>query len=77
MTQEARPLIRFASVDPEARLGLPAGANTTPSATTVVLLTTVVSAAVYGVAYAMRERDWGGVAWEYMTGFGRIPIPIV
>lgn len=77
MTQDARPLIRFASVDPEARLGLPAGANTTPSATTVVLLTTVVSAAAYGAAYAMREREWGAVVWEYMTGFGRIPIPIV
>lgn len=77
MTQGSEPLIRFLRTDPEARLGLPVGANTTPSATTCLLLTVIASGASYGAAYAFREQGFGAVVWEYMTGFGRIPIPII
>lgn len=68
--------IRFGRVDPEARFGLPVGAATTPSTVTCLLLTVIISAALYGVAYAVKDREFGAVVWEYMTGFGRIPIPI-
>lgn len=76
MSEVPRPLIRYASLDPEARLGLPSGSHTTPSAVTCLLATTLVGGAVYGSSYAFREGEWGAVAWEYLTGFGRIPIPI-
>jgi biopolymer transport protein ExbB/TolQ len=76
MSEVPRPLIRYASLDPEARLGLPSGSHTTPSAVTCLLATTLVGGAVYGSSYALREGEWGAVAWEYLTGFGRIPIPI-
>ena len=76
MSEVPRPLIRYASLDPEARLGLPSGSHTTPSAATCLLATTLVGGAVYGSSYAFREGEWGAVAWEYLTGFGRIPIPI-
>jgi biopolymer transport protein ExbB/TolQ len=77
MTQSPRPLLRHASLDPEARLGLPCGALTTPSATTCLVATVIVGGAVYGAGYATSEGEWGAVVWEYLTGFGRIPIPIV
>ena len=73
----AAPVLRYGSLDPEARFGLPTGRGTTPSSTTCFMLTVVIGAAFYGVAYAMREREWGSVVWEYTTEFGRIPIPIV
>jgi biopolymer transport protein ExbB/TolQ len=69
--------IRFNRVDPEARVGLPIGAATTPSTVTCLLLTVLVSGALYGLAYAFKEREAGAVVWEYMTGFGRIPIPVI
>ena len=71
------PVLRHARLDPEARFGLPTGRGTTPSSATCFMLAAVVGAAFYGAAYALREREWGSVVWEYTTGFGRIPIPIV
>ena len=71
------PFLRYQSLDPEARFGFPAGHGTTPSSLTCLLLTTVLSAAAYGSAYGWREHEWGAVVWEYMTAFGRIPIPII
>ena len=70
------PLIRFSRLDPEARLGMPVGSHTTPSAITCLVFTVLIGAGVYGTSYAFREGAWGGVIWEYLTGFGRIPIPI-
>lgn len=77
MSSAQSPLVRFQKLDPEARFGLPSGPNTTPSATTCLLLTVLGSGASYGIAYAIREHEVGAVVWEYMTGFGRIPIPII
>lgn len=76
MNAPAQPLLSFSRLDPEARLGLPSGALTTPSAITCFALTVVLGGAVYGASYWQREGEWGAVAWEYLTGFGRIPIPI-
>ena len=76
MSAVGRPLLSYSSLDPEARVGLPSGMLTTPSAVTCFMLTTLIGAAVYGASYAMRAGDWGSVVWEYLTGFGRIPIPI-
>lgn len=70
------PLLRYASIDPEARLGLPSGALTTPSAITCFMITVAFGGALYGGSYALCDREWGAVVWEYLTGFGRIPIPI-
>lgn len=73
----AGPVLRFATLDPEARLGLPTGRGTTPSGATCLIFTVVLGALFYGTAYAFREGEWGAVVWQYTTGFGLIPIPIV
>ncbi len=70
-------ILVYASLDPEARFGLPIGQGTTPSSATCFILTTVLSAVAYGTAYALRMGEWGAIVWEYMTAFGRIPIPII
>lgn len=75
-THASAPTLRHARLDPEARFGLPPGRATTPSGTTVLLLAVASCGALYGAAYAVRAEDWGRLAWEYLTGFGRIPIPI-
>ena len=75
--ESSTPLVRFYAVDPEARLGLPCGAGTTPSARTCFLFTVVISGAAFGGCYLMRDGEWGQIAWRYMTEFGRIPIPII
>ena len=80
MQERNRPsaaVLRFDHLDPEARFGLPVGSGTTPSSTTCFLLTTVIAGAAYAVAYYAREGEWGAVVWQYMTAFGRIPIPII
>ena len=69
--------LRFHSLDPEARFGLPTGRGTTPSSLTVSILTLILGGAFYGAAYAFRDGPVGGVIWQYTTGFGQIPIPIV
>jgi biopolymer transport protein ExbB/TolQ len=71
------PMLRFHSLDPEARFGLPTGRGTTPSSLTCFMLTVVIGGVFYGTAYAFRDGEWGSVVWEYATGFGRIPIPII
>ncbi|MSR42350.1 MAG: MotA/TolQ/ExbB proton channel family protein [Phycisphaerales bacterium] len=71
------PLIVYSNLDPEARFGLPTGHGTTPSSLACFLLTTILGAAAYGIAYGFRSEEWGAIAWTYMTGFGRIPIPII
>jgi len=76
MSASNLPLLSYSRLDPEARVGLPSGALTTPSAVTCFLLTTVIGGAVYTASYLTREGDWGAVVWEYLTAFGRIPIPI-
>ncbi len=76
MSASNQPLLSFSKLDPESRLGLPSGTLTTPSAITCFALTVVFGAAVYGASYWQRESEWGAVVWEYLTGFGRIPIPI-
>jgi biopolymer transport protein ExbB/TolQ len=77
--------LRFDRLDPESRLGLPAGIGTTPSDLTCLLATLVAGSVVYGGAYLLREwsigaegeeTPVGAILWEYLTGFGRIPIPI-
>ena len=73
----AGPILRFASLDPEARFGLPTGRGTTPSSLTCFMLTVVIGAAFYGAAYALRAGELGAVVWHYTTGFGLVPIPIV
>jgi biopolymer transport protein ExbB/TolQ len=75
VTASSSPLIRFSRLDPEARLGLPVGSHTTPSTTTCVLLTTLIGGAIYGASFILREGEWGAVVWQYLTGFGRLPIP--
>lgn len=69
--------IHFGRIDPEARFGLPLGAATTPSTVTCMLLTVLLCAALYTAGYAVKDHEIGAVVWEYMTGFGRIPIPII
>jgi biopolymer transport protein ExbB/TolQ len=76
-TAGAFKTIRFGRLDPEARFGLPVGAGTTPSSTTCLLLSVLCSGTAYALAYAVRDEGFGDMVWEYMTGFGRIPIPII
>ena len=68
--------LRFSSVDPEARLGLPRGRFTTPSLITSGLLAGAMMAALYGTAYQFSHRagSVGELAWTYLTGFDRVPI---
>ncbi len=72
----AAPALRHARIDPESRFGLPSGRATTPSGATVFLLSVAACGGVYGAASFLRGEPWGAMAWEYLTGFGRIPIPI-
>ena len=76
MSASTTPLLSFSRLDPESRIGLPSGSLTTPSATTCFLLTVLAAGGVYGASYAFREGEWGSVVWQYLTAFGRIPIPI-
>ena len=70
------PVLSFAACDPEARLGLPSGRFTTPSAMASTLLAVVLMALLYGLTWLMSTSASGAVIWEYLTGFGGIPIPI-
>jgi len=69
-------MLRFARVDPEARLGLPCGRYTTPSLSTSLLLTALLMTIVYGSAYPFRDSEQGAIVWKYLTAFDRIPIAI-
>jgi biopolymer transport protein ExbB/TolQ len=77
VTAHEAPIVRFGRLDPEALFGLPLGEGTTPSTLTCSLLTAVVGGGAYGVAYLLRSYEIGKVVWEYMSGFGGIPIPIM
>ena len=70
------PVLSFAACDPEARLGLPSGRFTTPSATTSLLLACIFMGLLYGVAWLLSTTGGGAVVWKYLTGFSGIPIPI-
>jgi biopolymer transport protein ExbB/TolQ len=72
----AAPVLSFANCDPEARLGLPSGQYTTPSATASLLLAITIFIAMYGGTWLVSSSNAGAMAWEYLTGFGGIPIPI-
>ncbi|MCH2137467.1 MAG: MotA/TolQ/ExbB proton channel family protein [Phycisphaerales bacterium] len=74
--QSTTPVLSYAACDPEARIGLPAGRYTTPSATASCLLGVALMCLLYGLAWLLRTTNGGAVAWEYLTGFGGIPIPI-
>jgi hypothetical protein len=69
-------LLRFRRCDPEARLGLPVGRFTNPSALSSLLVALAIMAAVYGGLFPLRERPGFDLAWLYLTGFARIPIPM-
>lgn len=70
------PQLLYRALDPEARIGLPAGRGTTPSAAACLLFTVGISTALYGISYLLRDSAWGAVLWRYITAFGGIPIPI-
>ncbi|HMN94978.1 MAG TPA: MotA/TolQ/ExbB proton channel family protein [Phycisphaerales bacterium] len=73
---EPQHRLRYAAIDPEARLGLPSGLFTTPHAVTTLIVAAVAIAILYGVAWLFRESTVGAVVWHQLTGFGRIPIPM-
>lgn len=70
------PVLSFASCDPERRLGLPSGRFTTPSALSSLVIGVLGMAAMYGVGWFVRDTRIGAVAWELLTGYAGIPIPI-
>ncbi|MCH2135846.1 MAG: MotA/TolQ/ExbB proton channel family protein [Phycisphaerales bacterium] len=71
-----KPVLSHASVDPEARLGLPSGRFTTPSAFVSLMLGSALMGALYGLAWLLSSTGGGAIIWEYLTGFSGIPIPI-
>jgi biopolymer transport protein ExbB/TolQ len=76
ISRDTPSLLQHQSIDPEARLGLPSGPGTTPAILTCFVGTTVFAGVAYGTAYSFRDGTVGGMIWDYMTGFGGIPIPI-
>jgi len=67
-------VLRFASVDPEARLGMPVGRYTTPAFSTSLLAGLLLMAVVYGTSYAFRNAGHAGAtAWQFLTEFDHIP----
>ncbi|NBV64619.1 MAG: hypothetical protein EBR71_09190, partial [Planctomycetes bacterium] len=69
-------VLRFAGVDPEARLGMPVGRYTTPAFSTSLLTALALMAVVYGAAFPFRNGEAGATVWKYLTAFDRIPIAI-
>lgn len=69
-------VLRYRACDPEARLGLPSGRFTNASAASSLLLAIASLVVVYGVLFALRTRPGFSTAWEYLTGFAGIPIPM-
>lgn len=68
--------LRYARIDPEARLGLPSGLFTTPHAATTLLVAVVAMALIYGIAWIFHDGVVGALLWQQLTGFGRVPIPM-
>ena len=69
-------VLRFARVDPEARIGMPVGRYTTPAFSTSLLSALALMAVVYGSAFPFRDTEAGATVWKYLTAFDRIPIAI-
>ncbi|MCE9620174.1 MAG: MotA/TolQ/ExbB proton channel family protein [Planctomycetes bacterium] len=72
-----KPLLRFASVDPEARLSLPCGTYTTPSLSSTLLGSIAMMLVVYTPAFLFRGTEAGALVWKYLTAFERVPILIM
>ena len=73
----APPLLRYASVDPEARLSLPSGSFTTPALSSSVLGAIALMLGTYVPSFIFRHSEIGEVLWKYLTAFDRIPILIM
>ena len=73
----APPLLRYASVDPEARLSLPSGSFTTPALSSSLLGGIMLMLIVYVPAFIFRESGTGALVWKYLTAFERVPILIM
>ena len=71
-----KPVLSFASCDPERRFGLPSGRFTTPSAFSSFLLGVAFMGFMYGVSWFARDTGFGSIVWELLTGYSGIPIPI-
>jgi len=71
------PLLRYASVDIEARLSLPSGAFTTPALSSSLLGGIMLMLIVYTPAFLFRESGGGVLVWKYLTAFERVPILIM
>ena len=69
-------VLRYRTCDPEARLGVPSGRFTNASAASSLVLAILSMAIVYGAVFALRDRAGFAMAWEYLTGFAGIPIPM-
>jgi biopolymer transport protein ExbB/TolQ len=70
------PVLRFAGVDPESRLGLPVGRYTTPSMACSLIVALALMAIIYGGAFPFRGHGFGATVWRYLTAFDRIPVAI-
>jgi biopolymer transport protein ExbB/TolQ len=75
-SQTPSQVLSYASLDPERRLALPSGRFTTPGGASSLMLGLAYMVVLYGLAWAVRGTPWGVAAWEYLTGFSGIPIPI-
>ena len=73
----APPLLRYASVDPEARLSLPSGSFTTPALSSSLLGAIALMLGTYVPSFIIRNSEIGQVLWKYLTAFDRIPILIM
>ena len=73
----APPLLRYASVDPEARLSLPSGSFTTPALSSSLLGAIALMLGTYVPSFIFRHSEIGEVLWKYLTAFDRIPILIM
>ena len=69
-------VLSYAAIDPERRLALPSGRFTTPAGSTSLILGLVLMGILYAVGWAIQRTTFGGIAWQYLTGFSGIPIPI-
>ena len=77
MSSRNVPLLRYASVDIEARLSLPSGPFTTPALSSSLLGAIALLIIVYVPSFIFRNSEFGQVIWRYLTAFDRIPILIM
>lgn len=76
--------LRFGSLDPEARIGLPVGPGTTPGQLSTLLLAALLCLCVYLPLLPFRPEEgaepavWSlGWFWVQVTAYGGIPVPVV